>query len=180
MSGMAVVAKSYAKALFAVAREQNSIETFEAQLSTIVQSFNHDTVTAFLNHPNIAMKDKRKVVERAIQDKVAPPLLRTILLMVERGRIAVIEAVLLAYRKIADEALGRAHAHVTSAFPLSAQQQQEIISRFSSITSKQITLETEVDSSLLGGIRVRIGDTMYDGSLATKLATLEKSFNKAR
>jgi len=73
MSGMAVVAKSYAKALFAVAREQNSIETFEAQLSTIVQSFNHDTVTAFLNHPNIAMKDKRKVVERAIQDKVAPP-----------------------------------------------------------------------------------------------------------
>jgi F-type H+-transporting ATPase subunit delta len=180
MSGMAVVAKSYAKALFAVAREQNSIEKFESELAAIVQSFNHDNVISFLNHPNIAMKEKHKVVEIAIQGKVSPALLQTILLMVERGRIVAIQTVLQAYRKIADEALGRAHAHVTSAFPISSPQQQDIIASFSKLTGKSITIEAEVDSSLLGGIRVRIGDTMYDGSLATKLATLEKSFNKAR
>jgi F-type H+-transporting ATPase subunit delta len=181
MSGMAVAVKRYAKALFQVARDHEMVDSIGSQLAAISQAVeSHASIRNFLEHPNVDASVKVSLIKQAVGEHLSQYVLKLLQLLIERGRASAISGVYGAFVSIADEALGRAHAYVTSAFPLSTQQQQEIIARFSNITGKEMSLETEVDSSLLGGIRVRIGDTMYDGSLATKLATLEKSFNKAR
>lgn len=181
MSGGSVAAKRYAKALFAVAQEKGTIEETHSQLEAVVAALTGDAqIRAFFEHPNIDAKTKIEAVKTAVGDKLNSYVIQTIQLLIERGRAAAIDSVLAAYAAIADEAIGRAHAKVTSAFELTPEQMKAIEQQFGALTGKQITVETVVDPSLLGGIRVRIGDTLYDGSLATKLEGLERSFNNAR
>lgn len=181
MSGMAVAAKRYAKALFEVARENGTVEETQVQLAAIAQSLSSDeAVRAFFDHPNIGNDVKIQAVRNAVGDKLSEPVKKTLELLVERGRGSALNEVVEAYSRIADEALGRGHAVVTSTFELTQEQQDGIAKQFSALTGKKITIETKVDKALLGGIRVRIGDTLYDGSLSSKLAEMERSFNKAR
>lgn len=181
MSGAAVAAKRYAKALFAVAQEKGAVDRIQSELRAASSALQGDPeVQAFFNHPNIGTDVKVRAMKDAVGGKVSDETLRAVELLIERGRIAVIDAVSATYDALADEALGRAHAQVTAAQPLTPEQQAEIARQFSALTGKTVTVETVVDSSLLGGVRVRIGDTLYDGSLATKLNELERSFNKAR
>ena len=79
------------------------------------------------------------------------------------------------FTKVANEALGQASAIVYSAFVLSDAQQAEIASHFSKVTGKTIRVSSVVEPKLLGGVQVRIGDRLYDGSLSGKLARLEQS-----
>jgi len=181
MSGMAVAAKRYAKALFEVSKEKGMIEETRNQLASVVEALEGDAqIRAFFSHPNIGIQAKMSALKAAVGDKLNPYVMNTLQLLVERGRAAAVSGVYSAYASIADEALGRAHARVVSAFALTPEQQNEIAARFGALSGKQVTVDTVVDPSLLGGIRVRIGDTLYDGSLATRLAELERSFNKAR
>jgi F-type H+-transporting ATPase subunit delta len=181
MSGMAVAAKRYAKALFAVVKEQGVVDETRAQLEAISQALAGDAgIRAFFEHPNVEAETKIDLLKKAVGNQLSDVVLRTLQLLIERGRASSVPAVYAAFVEIADEALGRAHALVSSAYELTAAQQQEIAAKFGELTGKKITVDTVVDASLLGGVRIRIGDTLYDGSLATKLAELEKSFNKAR
>ncbi|HZG58609.1 ATP synthase F1 subunit delta [Paenibacillus sp.] len=180
MSAMAVAAKRYAKALFAVAKEKGAVEETGAQLEAVAASLGDADVRAFFEHPNISAEAKVNALQSAVGGQVSDYVANTLKLLVERGRSAAIGAVASAYRAIADEALGRAQAKVTSAFALTPEQEQDIAAKFGALTGKQVTVETKVDASLLGGIRVRIGDTLYDGSLSTQLYEIEKSFNNAR
>jgi len=181
MSAMAVAAKRYAKALFAVAQDKNAVEETGAQLDAVAGALGGDAdIRAFFQHPNIGTDAKVRALQQAVSGQVSEHVLNTLKLLVERGRASAIGDLASAYRNIANEALGRAQARVTSAYELTAEQQQEIARKFGAITGKEVTVDTVVDASLLGGIRVRIGDTLYDGSLSTKLAEIEKSFNHAR
>ncbi|WP_309123234.1 F0F1 ATP synthase subunit delta [Paenibacillus sp.] len=181
MSAMAVAAKRYAKALFAVAQEKGAVEETGAQLEAVATALEGDAdIRTFFNHPNIGVDAKVRALQQAVGGQVSDSVLNTLKLLVERGRGSAIGLVSSAYRAIADASLGRAQAHVTSAYALTAEQQQEIARKFGALTGKEVTVDTVVDASLLGGIRVRIGDTLYDGSLSTKLAEIEKSFNHAR
>jgi len=177
---MSAAANRYAKALFAVARESGAVEAFGEQLDAVAAALKDDAVRSFFEHPNIGADVKFRALQSSIGESVAQPVLNALKLLVERGRAGEIGDVAAAYRKTADEALGRAKAIVTSAFALTPEQERIIAERFSALTGKQVSVETEVDPSLLGGIRVRIGDTLYDGSLAARLAELEKSLNQAR
>jgi len=181
MSAMAVAARRYAKALFEVAKEKGAVEETGAQLEAVAAALGGNAdIRAFFDHPNIGTDAKVRALQQAVGGQLADYVLNTLKLLLERGRISAVDIVASAYRSIADEALGRAKAQVTSAFALTPEQQQEIARKFGALTGKEVTVETAVDPSLLGGIRVRIGDTLYDGSLSTKLTEIEKSFNHAR
>lgn len=175
MSAVTVAANRYAKALFAVAKEKNEIEAVGEQLDGLAEAMNEAAIRAFFEHPNVGVGAKIQALQSALGGKVSASVENAGRLLVERGRILAIREVATAYRKIADEALARAKAHVTSAYPLSPEQEREIAAKFGALTGKQVHVESVVDSSLLGGVRVRIGDMLYDGSLATRLTELEKS-----
>lgn len=177
---MSAVANRYAKALFAVAKERDAVEAYGEQLDAVAEALGDPAVRTFFEHPNIAVEAKVNALLAAVGGRVSDAVANALKLLVERGRSGEISSVAAAYRAVADEALGRAKAIVTSAFPLTPEQEKEIAERFSALTGKRVNVESAVDAALLGGIRVRIGDTLYDGSLATQLTELEKSLNQAR
>lgn len=176
MSRGTVVAKRYAKALFQLALEQGLVSETENQLKLIVSVFESDAeVRAFLTAPNITLENKLKVLKSAFHDKASSIVLNTVSLLIERGREGELPAVLEAYLQVAGGALGRADAHVTSAKPLSEQETAKLADKFGTLLGKTVRVTNTVNPDLLGGITVRIGDTLYDGSLRGKLERLEKT-----
>jgi F-type H+-transporting ATPase subunit delta len=177
MSRDTVVAKRYAKALFELAQEQSIISEVEEQLKLVVQALEKDPeASKFLELPSIDPEKKIAVLKGAFGDHVSALLLHTIELLLIRGRQDLIADVYKAYTKIAGESLGQAHATVYTAKPLSGAELSEVEASFGKLSGKKIIAEQIVEPALLGGVQVRIGDRLYDGSLSGKLDRLQKSF----
>lgn len=175
MKGETIVAKRYARALLETAREAGQVapigDDLKAAVSAIADNVDFGRL---LSHPNVDLKTKLQLLEQAFQGKVADSVLRTLQLIVERGRAAILGDLVTEYWNIANEALGQAEAVVTTPVPLTEKEAEEIRDRFGKLTGKTIKIENVVDPHILGGVRVRIGDRLYDGSLSGKLERLRK------
>jgi F-type H+-transporting ATPase subunit delta len=171
-----VVAKRYARALFEVAKEKDIISLVEEELKSVASAIRDNAdLQKFLNHPNIGTSVKTDLLKQIFEGKVSEPVWNTLLVLIDKGRQAILSALVVDYVKIANEALGQASATVYSAFVLTEAQQAEVASQFSKVTGKTIRVSNIVEPKLLGGIQVRIGDRLYDGSLAGKLDRLSKA-----
>lgn len=176
MSRGSVVAKRYAKALFDVAQQQNIVQDVEQQLRGLSGALEQDAeILKFLGYPNIDTARKLAVLKDALAGKISDAVLNTVELLVTRGRQEDIPGVYEAFTKIAGEATGQANATVYTAMQLSDSELEKVVAQFSKIVGKSIRAEQVVEPSLLGGVQVRIGDRLYDGSLSGKLARLEKT-----
>lgn len=177
MSRDAAVAKRYAKALFEVAEKQQVVSEVEEQLKLVVQALEQDAdVQKFLSLPSIDPASKIAVLKTAFGDRVSALVINTLEILVTRRRQDVIADVYAAYTKVAGESLGQAHATVYTAHALSDEELAGVAAQFGQITGKTIIAQQIVEPALLGGLQVRIGDRLYDGSLSGKLERLQKSF----
>ncbi|GKU76946.1 F0F1 ATP synthase subunit delta [Paenibacillus sp. L3-i20] len=178
MSRDTVVAKRYAKALFELASAAGKVSEVEDQLKLVADVLNEDVeIIKFLSLPNIAPENKIALLKSAFGDKVSELVFNTLQVLVTRRRQAITGDVYEAYTKIAGEALGQAHATVYSAKQLTDSELADVAVQFGSITGKKIIAQQIVEPALLGGLQVRIGDRLYDGSLSGKLDRLQKSLN---
>ena len=172
MSRDTIVAKRYAKALFEVALQQQ-------QVVAVVSALTGDAdIEKFIVSPNISDEAKQNVIHSSLDGKVSDSVLRTVLLLIERGRVELLGDLLNDYRKIQGESLGIADARVYSTYALNDEEKEAVAREFGGRVNKKIRIENIVDPTLLGGLKVAIGDMIYDGSLAGKLERLEQSFNR--
>jgi len=178
MSRDAVVAKRYAKALFELASASGNVAQVESQLKLIVDAVQqNEVVEKFLSLPGIDSVAKVQLLKDSFGSEVSELVYQTLQLMVERGRQQGIPNLYEAYVKIAGEALGQAHAVVYAAQELSSEELASVASQFGQVTGKKIIAQQIVNPALLGGVQVRIGDRLYDGSLSGKLERLQKTLN---
>jgi F-type H+-transporting ATPase subunit delta len=176
-----IVAKRYAKALFEVAKEQALISQVEEELKSVASAIKGNAdLQKFLNHPSIDPSVKKDLLKQVFEGKVSEPVWNTLRVLIDKGREGIVSALVNDYVLIANEAQGLANATVYSAFALNENQVAEIASHFKKITGKTLRIETAVDPKLLGGIQVRIGDRLYDGSISGKLDRLAKSLNQTQ
>lgn len=177
MSRDTVVAKRYAKALFELAEKQQAVAEVEGQLKLIVGVLEQDPeIEKFLSLPSIDPASKIAVLKAAFGDQVSVLVLNTLEILITRRRQGDIADVYAAYTKVAGDSLGQAHATVYAAKALSDEELAGVAAQFGQVTGKTIIAQQIVEPSLLGGVQVRIGDRLYDGSLSGKLDRLQKSF----
>lgn len=180
MSKETIVAKRYAKALFEVARERNIVSEVEAELQAIADALEaNPDYKKLLEHPNLGASVKADMIKQAFGASVSDAVLHTLQLLIDRGRETILSDLVSQYSTVANDALGQAKAKVYTPHPLSEAEVGSIAAAFGSITGKKIRVETIVEPSLLGGLQVRIGDRLYDGSLSGKLQRIEKSLVQA-
>jgi F-type H+-transporting ATPase subunit delta len=179
MSREAVVAGRYAKAMYEIAAEEGRTIEIEDELRSLVIVLNDDVlIKQFIDSPNISEVEKWKVLAAGLEEQVSKPVLSLAKLIIERGRVEILPELLNSYIRITSDALGLANAIVYTTYPLSEQEKENVATEFGTLLNKKIRVINEIDSELLGGMKVRIGDTLYDGSLAGKLRRLEKSFRR--
>jgi len=173
------VAKRYARALFEVAREQGGIERFGEELRGVLAAIESDADFAkVLKHPGIGKEAKRKLLANVFEGRISAPVLNTLYLLIERGREPLLPVVVSDYEKIANEALGQVHAVVLTPFELSEAELAKVAETFGKLTGKKTILAQQIDKSLIGGIQVRIGDRLYDGSVSGQLARLQQTLQQ--
>ncbi|WP_322906475.1 F0F1 ATP synthase subunit delta [Paenibacillus campi] len=179
MSRDTVVSSRYAKALFEAASDSGRVEETGQELQAVVDALaaDHD-FRNFIATPNISLADKEKVLENVFTGKISDVLLRTLFLLMERSRHDLFPELLNNYNKIVSDTLNVADAQVYTPFPLTEQEQAEVAATFGQLSGKRLRIQNVIDESLIGGLKVVIGDKLYDGSVSGKLERLEKSFRR--
>lgn len=181
MSKDMIAAKRYAKALFQVAREKGQVAQVEQELESMISVLKENAdLSKLIKHPGIEAAVKIGLIKQIFESSVSEAVLNTLQLLIERRREEALEAFVKAYVKIANDALGQANATVYTPVELSEAELNAIAATFGKLTGKQIRMESVLDKSLLGGIQVRIGDRLYDGSLSGKLSRLERTLNQSQ
>ncbi|WP_019121082.1 F0F1 ATP synthase subunit delta [Brevibacillus massiliensis] len=167
---MSAVAKRYARALFEVAKERGLIDQVETELKSIVDAVRqNEDLTKILMHPHISVGAKKELISQLFEAHVAEVTSNFLAVLIDNGRESDLENIANAYVKLANEERGIADALLTSAKPLSSEEQAEIAERFGKLLNKRLRFETVVDPAILGGIVIKIGDRLYDGSIRSKL-----------
>ena len=158
----------YARALFDVAVKESDPSRIEQELSSITSLVKgHAELRNALESPGVPPVAKKAVVQALVErGQFTPPVGKLLVMLAERDRLTLLEPVLEAFR-------ARLREQVTTAIPLEPEQQAALQRRLGAATTRQVTLTTKVDPSLIGGVVARIGSTVYDGSLATQLAKLK-------
>ena len=165
----------YAKALLGAAGGKT--DEIVSQLEAVVQEClnRFPALEQALGSPNIAQEEKEAMLDRIFGGKLDKLLLNFIKVLCRRGRAESLRAVQVTASMLRDEQLGRLHVQVTSALALDDAQRNAIRTQLKSAFGKDAMLEESIDAALLGGIVLRIGDKVYDGSVLGKLQQLRQS-----
>ena len=170
-----IVAKRYAVALFKLAKEKHMLETFEEELRTVKEVFlTSKELSMFLTQPNISTEKKKEVIRQAFSS-LSSYVLNTLFLLIDKHREDIIANIADVYFTLANEERNVADAIVYSVRPLTEDEQVGIAEVFAKKIEKDaVRIKNIVDTDLLGGIKVRIGNRIYDGSLQGKLARIQR------
>jgi F-type H+-transporting ATPase subunit delta len=163
------LAKRYATALVSIGKEDGNIEKYGKELSTIARSFKENpALYKTLLNPMYPLKERTALAEE-IFAWAGNPVKRLLSLLIERRDIRLVEAVAERYTRMEDELVGRIRVAVYAAAPLEPAQFEEIKGKIESSTGKRALVSFEKRPELLGGLFVRIGNRVIDGSVKTQL-----------
>ncbi len=176
------IAKRYARAFFKIAGEEQRYEDYARELgrfSTMLKE--SKDLGEFLANPIFALPDKKKVVEALLAKLDVSPLTANFLkLLVDKRRIGILSDIEGCYRDLVDNALKKVRVAVKTAFPLTGELSTRLQKGLEGLTGRQVEMTVHEDPTLLGGIVIRVGDTLYDGSIRTQLGNIRNLLGEER
>ena len=169
------IARNYAEALLAAAERHDAVERCGELIDGVAGVLASDPALAgvFMS-PRIAKTDKQRVIERALKDVAPPEFVRFLQGVVQRGRQGIIADIAGEYERLVDTHLGRVHAVVSTARPADAELQRSIVERLTGVFGCAVRVHFRADPALIGGVAVRSGDRVFDGSLRRRLTLLKQ------
>lgn len=169
------IAKRYALALFQLANEHQLLDQMEEELRVVKDVVNHNSeLKAVLKSPKLSIVKKKEILNDAFSS-VNTYVLNTLLILIERHREDQISDVAEHFIHLANVERGIAEAKVYSIRPLTAVESEALSVSFAAKVGKRsLRIENIVDLNMLGGIKLRIGNRIFDGSLRGKLERLER------
>lgn len=173
------ISRRYAKALFEIALAGNNVDTLEVELKGIVKAIDETAdFKRLLFHPQIRPEEKKAMVNQIFAGKISSSALDFINFLVDRRREEYIQEIADKYILLANEYRNIIAAKVTTAVGLSPEEVEQLNARLAKVTGKNVQLTTEIDATIMGGVIVRIGDTIMDGSVANKLNSLKQKLTQ--
>lgn len=167
------VARNYAEALLALARKAGDVPGWGRMMQQVADAVAGDAqLRAFLESPRVPADRKNAALGRAFQDRYPRLLVRFLQTMVAKGRQREVANVAREYAALVDAQEGRVHAQVTLAQPPSDADREALAASLSRRLGKQVVPHVSVRPEILGGVIVRVGDTVMDGSVRRRLGAL--------
>jgi F-type H+-transporting ATPase subunit delta len=173
-TGRQHLGKVYAKGLLAAADKAGVTEAVLGELRSLVDDVldKLPKFAAALESPRLSHEEKLSLLDRAFRGKMNPLLLNFLKVVSRHGRLDCLRAIEHEARQLYNEARGRLEVHVRTAEPVDQDLLASITQRLSEALKSELDVHSEVDPELLGGVVVRVGDTVYDGSVANRLERL--------
>ncbi|MDF2883639.1 MAG: atpH [Clostridiaceae bacterium] len=167
--------RRYALALYEVAEEKGKVEIFLDDLREIVDVMNNDEdFLKIIKHPEISISRKKKLFTKIFKDKVDDDLLSFLLILIEKDRILFLKEKLIEMEKIHLDRNNTLLANVKTVIPLDELQKKQLIDGLEKKYDKKVILKEEIDKSVIGGVYVRVGDDVIDGTIKSKINEMKK------
>lgn len=171
----ATVARNYAEALLELAQREGTVERCGDLLDAVAGVFASDVqLRSVFMSPRIAKTAKQRLIARALADLAPAIFVRFLQAIVQRGRQGIVGEVAEEYEQLVDLHLDRIHAVVSTARPADAALQAAIAKRLGQVFGKTVRAHFRTEPALLGGVVVRSGDRIFDGSLRRRLKLLRQ------
>jgi F-type H+-transporting ATPase subunit delta len=167
------IARNYAETLVELAQRGGDLRGWGEMIESVAESMHSDRrLRTFLESPRVSAQEKNEILQKAYGDQLPRNFVRFIQALVTHRRQMLIPAISREYNDLVDQVEGRVHASVTMAREADDNDRQVITSNLSRSFGKEVVPHFHVNPALLGGVIVRVGDTVLDGSVRRRLATL--------
>ncbi len=163
-------ARRYAEAAFELAREENAIDRWRQDLRDIAEAFSVRELHDVLIDDRIPLEERYRIVERVLD--VHPLALNLAKLLVRRDRVGIAQRIAAIFNQLADAHAGIVDAEVTTAVELDEEERERIRAKLAELLGREVRISNRVDPSIVGGVVVRVGDQVIDGSVRTRLRLL--------
>jgi F-type H+-transporting ATPase subunit delta len=169
----ATIARNYAETLLALARKAEDLEGWGRLIAEVSAAIEGDVrLRRFLEAPQIAAEQKIEILSKAFADRLPRLMVRFLQALVRNRRQNLIPEIAIEYQNLVDEASGRLHAQVTLAREPQAEDRESLARQLSKTFGRTVVPHVVVNPAILGGVVVRVGDRVMDGSVRKRLATL--------
>ena len=173
------IARRYVRALFELSLEQQAADGVLADLERLMAEFSrHPAELSALLDPRTDAAKKRGVIDRRLGEQARPLTVDFCRFLLDRRRERLLLQAPAEFAAMLREQRGEAVAEVTSAAPLDAETRAALVARLADLTRKKVTLDEKVDAALLGGVRVKVGSLLLDGSARRRLAGMREELGR--
>lgn len=174
MAELATLARPYAEALFRVAKSGN-LSAWSDRASEMAQIGGHPDVKALVSNPNLSDRQIIDTLLSLLKTGVTDEVKNLIQVLVENGRVTLLPEIGEQFQALKNAHEGSADAQIVSAFPMSNEQVKDLLKTLEKKFGRRLNPTISVDSSLIGGVRVEVGDEVLDTSVRAKLQQMHEA-----
>jgi F-type H+-transporting ATPase subunit delta len=164
--------RRYAEAAFEIAVRDGTVDAWRTELLAAASLLADAELAPVLASPAVSLESRTSIVTEALSGTASTPVANLIRLLLARGRIAELPRVAAEFKRLDDDRQGITPATATSAAKLEPDEVRALTARLEQFTGGRVELDVQVDPSLLGGLVVRVGDRLIDGSVRGRLERL--------
>lgn len=172
---MSEIGKNYAQALYSLAKEEDLSGVILEELKKLAAAFEQEPgFLRLLSVPNLSKEIRTGIINDSLRGKVQPYMLNFLKLLTEKGQARCFFDCVKVYREQYNEDHGIINVVAVSATALTDSQKAKLCGKLESLTGKRIALETHVDASCIGGVRLDYDGKRVDGTVQNRLKTISK------
>jgi F-type H+-transporting ATPase subunit delta len=172
MAELATVARPYAEALFRVAKAGN-LSAWSEVVSEMAQAAAHPDVRSLAQNPNVSDQQVADIFARLLKSPVTNEVTNFIAVLIKNDRVTLMPEIGTQFAALKNAFEGAADAVITSAFEMEQGQVQSLVTVLEKKFGRKLNPTVQVDASLIGGVRVVVGDEVFDTSVRAKLQTMQ-------
>jgi F-type H+-transporting ATPase subunit delta len=179
MAELTTIARPYAGALFAAAKEAGTLDGYAGLADELAAVAAHPLVAEIAADPRLGSGQVFDLLTGLMKSKLPEGVASFLRLMIENDRLAALPEVARQFRQLKNAAEGVADCVIESAFPMSDAQVQDLVDRLAGKFGLRLKPEVRVDARLIGGVRVTVGDHVMDTTVKTRLAQMQVAMTAA-
>jgi F-type H+-transporting ATPase subunit delta len=169
------IARNYAEVLLSLAKKAEDLPGWGAMIDSVAQAMKNDVkLRRFLESPRVDSSTRKRVLGRALQDRMPRVMVRFLEVLIDNRRQMLIPHIAVEYHALVDESRNRLHAQVTTAREPGEEMVQKMAAELSRSFGQEVVPHITVDPEILGGAVVRVGDVVMDGSVRRRLSRLRR------
>lgn len=171
-------ARPYARAAYALATQSSTVDSWTDALALMAAVAADADMQDILDEPQLSREQKGDLMLKVIADKLDQQQQNLVKLMAENGRLRALPEVAHQFETYRAEAEGKVEAEIISAFDLTSEQEKAITKTLKSKLGRDVSITTSTDESLIGGVVIKAGDTIIDGSMKYQLELLAQTLGR--
>jgi F-type H+-transporting ATPase subunit delta len=179
MAELSTIARPYAEALFAAARAAGSLDACLAAADELAALLRHPKVVEVVSDPKLGDAQVFDLLSGLVKARLPAEGANLLRMLVENDRLAALPEIARQFRALKNQAEGVADCVIESAFPMTEAQVNDLLAALSKKFGLKLKPEVRVDASLIGGVRVSVGDHVLDTSVKTRLAQMQAALTAA-